>query len=137
MRHLVNVRLRREDLQIWCDDCLILVECKGIEQSTPRDHKVSQIKKYIDHRLNIVKSKLPVFGLTVINHNNTKVWHNRNRNPIDNIKHEYAIASGYGIITTIELLNGFWQLKNNIITFDTFKNKIKQPGYLTFGDRAG
>ena len=28
VRHLVNVRPKREDLQIWCDDCIIIVECK-------------------------------------------------------------------------------------------------------------
>jgi hypothetical protein len=136
VRHLVNVRPKREDLQIWCDDCLILAECKGTKYSVPPDAELNQIKKYIDHRANIIKSKLPVFGLTIINHDNSKLYHNRNRNPIDKNKHEYAVASQYGIITTVDLVRGFLFLKNNNITFDTFKQTIKQFGVIKFGDRA-
>lgn len=136
VRHLVNVRPKREDLQIWCNDCLILIECKGTKNSIPPDHELSQIKKYIDHRANIIKSNLPVFGLTIINHDNSKQFHNRNKNPIDKSKHEYAIAGGYGIITTIELVRGFLLLKNNNITFDTFKQIIIKHGNIKFGDRA-
>ena len=136
VRHLVNVRPKREDLQIWCNDCLILVECKGTYRSVPDDKELSQIKKYIDHRTNIVKSTIPVFGLTVINHDNSKLYHNRNKNPFDKSKHEYAIASQYGIITTVDLVRGFLLLKNNIITFDTFKQTIKQFGIIKFGDRV-
>jgi len=136
VRHLVNVRPKREDLQIWCDDCLILVECKGTYRSVPDDKELSQIKKYIDHRSNIIKSKIPVFGLTVINHDNSKLYQKRNKNPFDKSKQEYAIASQYGIVTTTELLEGFVLLKNNIITFDTFKQKLKQFGVINFGDRV-
>lgn len=133
VRHLQNARPKHEDLQIWCDDCLILIECKGTNRSVPDDKVLGQVKKYIDHRANIIKSKLPVFGLTVINHDNSKSIDNRNMKPIDKNKNEYAKAGQYGIITTIELVKGFVLLKNNDITFEQFKNKIKQYGLITFG----
>ena len=132
VRHLTKVRPEREDLQIWCDDCLILVECKGIKSSVPPDHEISQIKKYIDHRKNIVKSQLPVFGLTILNHDNSKDWDNRNPNPVDNQKNEYAMASEYGIVTTLDLVQGFILLKNKGITFEQFKNLIKRQGLIKF-----
>ncbi len=136
VRHLKKVKPLREDLQIWCDDCLILIECKGTIHSIPSDDLLGPIKKYIDHRVNIVKSKLPVFGLTVLNNDNSKNIDKRNKNSIDKHKAEYAEASKYGIITTIELVNGFLLLKNNIITFEQFKNTIKQFGLIKFGVRA-
>ena len=136
VRHLVNVRPKREDLQIWCNDCIILAECKGTKNAVPPDHELSQIKKYIDHRVNIAKSKLPVYGLTIINHDNSKQFHNRNKNPIDKSKHEYAVASGYGVITTVELVHGFLLLKNNQVTFDLFKQTIIKHGNIKFDGRV-
>ncbi len=50
VRHLQNVRPKREDLQIWCDDCVILVECKGSKNTIPQDNEIGQIKKYIDNQ---------------------------------------------------------------------------------------
>jgi len=47
VRHLKNVTPKREDLQIWCDDCIIIIECKGTKYSIPQDNEVSQVLKYI------------------------------------------------------------------------------------------
>jgi hypothetical protein len=132
VRRLENVRPKREDLQIWCSDCIILAECKGTKHSVPKDNEIGQVKKYVDYRKNKIISQLPVFGITIINHDNSKSFNHRNKNPIDKYKHEYAVSGQYGIITSIELVNGFLKLKNNIISFDDFKNKIKQFGLITF-----
>lgn len=133
VRHLQNARPKREDLQIWCDDCIILAECKGSKYSVPSDNEIGQVLKYINFRKNTLKSELPVFGLTIINHDNSKPIDKRNKKPIDKNKDEYAKAGQYGIITTIELAKGFVMLKNNNITFEQFKNTIKQHGLITFG----
>lgn len=133
VRHLQNAKPKREDLQIWCKDSLILVECKGTYRQIPDDKELGQVKKYIDHRTNIIKSKLPVFGLTVINHDNRKQASKRNKRPIDKCKEDYAKAGQYGILTTIELVKGFVLLKNSKITFQQFKDTIKQCGLITFG----
>ena len=42
------------------------------------------------------------------------------------------IAGQYGILTTIELTKGFLLLKNSNITFEQFKNTIKQYVLITF-----
>lgn len=136
VRHLRNPKPLREDLQIWCDDCIILVECKGTKHSVPSDDLITPIKKYIDHRANIVKCKLPVFGLTIINLDNSKHIDKRNKNPIDKNKAEYAEAGKYGVVTSIELAGGFLLLKNNDITFEQFKNTIRRHGLVSFGVRA-
>lgn len=133
VRHLQNLRPKREDLQIWCNDCIIIAECKGSKHSVPSDNEVGQVLKYINFRKNNLKSKLPVFGLTIINHDNSKTIDKRNKKPIDKNKDEYAKAGQYGIVTTIELVKGFVLLKNNDITFEQFKNTIKQFGLITFG----
>lgn len=120
-------------MQVWCDNCLILIECKGTKKAVLSDDLITPIKKYIDHRINIIKSKLPVYGLTVLNNDNSKNIDTRNKNSIDKQKAEYAEAGKYGIITSIELVKGFLLLKNDIITFEHFKNTIQQNGLITFG----
>lgn len=136
VKHLKNVRPKREDLQVWCEDCLILIECKGTYKTVPPDHEVGQIKKYIDHRKNIVRSTLPVYGLTVINHDFNKPHDKRNTNPFGKYKNEYALGSSYGMITTSELLNGFILLKNGDIDFETFKRFLLKTGEIKFSGRA-
>lgn len=133
VRHLRYARPKCEDLQIWCDDCIIIVECKGSKYSVPSDNEIGQVLKYINFRKNNLKSELPVFGCTIINHDNSKPIDKRNKTPIDKNKNEYAKAGQYGIITTIELVKGFVMLKNNDMTFENFKNTIKQYGLIQFG----
>ena len=132
VRYLVNPRQKREDLQIWCEDCIIIVECKGLKAIHPSLDEICAVKKYIDFRKNKILSHLPIFGLTVINHDNSKHFQQRIKNPIDTFKIEYVIAQKFSVILTTELVKGFLLLKNKIITFEYFKNKIKQHGLVTF-----
>lgn len=50
----------REDLQIWCPDCLIVIECKGSKNMEPPDAELNQIKRYIDYRENTIKARYPL-----------------------------------------------------------------------------
>jgi hypothetical protein len=136
VRHLKKIRPQREDLQIWCDDCIIIVECKGLQSPTPPNDEVGAVKKYVDFRKKNLQSTLPVFGLTVINHDNSKLINDRHKFPIDELKKGYAIAGEYGVVTTIELVNGFILLKNKDITFEEFKSTIKQIGLIKFSVRT-
>jgi hypothetical protein len=132
VRHLVKARPKREDLQVWCDDCIIIVECKGTKSEHPPNDEIGAVKKYVEYRKSKLQSLLPIFGLTIINHDNRKHFQKRILNPLDTYKIEYVIAQQFSVILTTELVKGFLLVKNNIISFEQFKNKIKQHGLITF-----
>jgi hypothetical protein len=77
-----------------------------------------------------------VYGLTVINHDFNKPYNRRDQHPFDKFKNEYALAGSYGVLTTVELLNGFVLLKNGNIDFETFKFCLIQTGEIRFSGRV-
>lgn len=106
-KHLINQKPKREDLQIWFDDCVILVECKGVKASNPRYDEVGAVKKYVDYRKKFENWNLPVHGLLVINHDNERNVEMRTKKPLDKLKTDYILAQDFGVITTYELVKGF------------------------------
>lgn len=133
VRHLRKVKPEREDLQIWLDDMLILVECKGIGSHMPNDADLNQIVRYVNYKA--TNSLLPVKGIVIFNHDLKKPIDKRNKTPIDKMKEEYAKTSGYGVIHVSQLINGFIQLKNNQINLVQFKDTLLTTGIVKFGDQ--
>lgn len=131
----VGKRYKREDVQIWTDNKLIVIEAKGITRSTPKDHECEQIAKYMRLRKMKIADR-QVFGLFVVNHDNQKHHAKRNPTPFDQQKVEYAEAGEYGLTTTIELLKAFCQIKTERLTIEEFENKICTKGLIRFESRS-
>ena len=131
----VGKKYQREDLQIWTDNKLIVIEAKGITRPTPSDPECGQIAKYMRLRGKKITDKT-VFGLFVVNHDNDKHPCRRNPTPFDKNKIEYAEASEYGLTTTIELLKAFIQIKTGRLTVGEFENKICSTGLISFESRS-
>ena len=127
----VGKKYKREDLQIWTGNKLIVIEAKGITRLTPKEHECEQIAKYIRLRKMKLNNK-QVFGFFVVNHDNQNHYSRRNPTPFDKQKVEYAEAGEYGLTTTIELLKAFCQIKTKRLTIEEFENKICTKGLIRF-----
>ena len=136
--HFKNEKLnpKREDLQLWTEDELFIVEVKGVSKSSPQKHDLMQVLPYFRENENRVKDH-KVFGLIIINHDNKKPFKYRSSTFKDAEKHRDAVLCNYGFISTIDLIWGFLLLKTGKMTFEEFKEKLKQFGLITYDSKGG
>jgi hypothetical protein len=127
---------KREDLQLYFEDELFVLEVKGISAVNPGRADVMQVFPYIAENRKRQQDK-KVYGFTIINHDKKNHPTNRPKRFKDEERENDAINCGYGFISTIDLVIGFQKLKQQSINFDQFKEQLKQTGMITFDSKGG
>lgn len=121
-----------EDLQITSGDTLILIEAKGDKSENTSYKGSDQILRYVTRRKSEIKDKV-IHGIHIVNHH-LKQPDFRKRNPkafgTDMIKD--AEAGKFGLLTTVELLNGYVKLKRKELSIEGFDGTIKSSGHIKF-----
>jgi hypothetical protein len=126
----ISKKFGAEDLQLWFDDKLLLIEATGFKSQNAEENKGMQVKKWIPIRQDENPDK-SVFGLLIVNHNN-KIKYDKRKIPFNARYIKIAESNKIGIITTTELLKSFSLLKNNILSLNQFKDKICLHGMIEF-----
>lgn len=127
----VGTKYKEEDLRIFINDKLILVEVTGNNKSQTDEDKGHAITKHIS----IKQSQYPdlqVLGLFVFNHDNTRPFNRRSSKPFSNKLINIALHNKYSLISTVELLKAFIKIKKNELTLDDFTNKLCNLGEVKY-----
>lgn len=92
----------REDLQVFCDDKVLLVEIKGIHGSKPKDEDVLAVSKYyapfMKRTLNV-----QVSGLSIVNHHRAFAPLDRESNPFRQDVIDASERDEIGLLTSWDL----------------------------------
>lgn len=122
----VPENLGNEDMRIWFDNTLMIVEITGTKKNSTED-KTHQISKHIPERKSNYPS-LDVKGLFITNHNNDVDVGKRSKNPFTKRQGKFAKDHGYIITTTITLFFSYLSIKSGSMSLDDFKRNISTPG---------
>lgn len=127
----------REDLQILQGNRKTIIEVKGKERGLISMPDLTTVNRYLvkERAADEKKGKqLSYHGLFVLNHESAMkdVVKRAKTVAFDAERIETAIDHGFGILTIMELFNGYKKLKNGIITFDEFDRILHQPGLVKF-----
>jgi hypothetical protein len=123
----VNKKSSDEDIQLFVDNRLIIIEATGSANPTAKDLKVFQIIKHVPDR----KTQYPnlkVVPTFIINQDNEKDFWLRNKPPFDKRQIHLAKSNGMTITTTVDLLMAFVQIKEEKISPEEFIDKLCIPG---------
>lgn len=112
-----------EDIRLWTDDSLIIFEATGINKKSPTHGKAHSITRYVPIRQQ-ENPNLKVYGSFIVNHDNKKHYKKRNPKPFDNNTKEIATAHKYSLLTTVDLLNWFLELKIGTMSKDEILKRI-------------
>jgi hypothetical protein len=123
----VDKKYGEEDIRLWVDDRLIVIEVTGIDTPNPKQDKTHQISKHIPKRQSQYVEK-KVTGLFIVNHDNDKEYKNRNKKPYDNKITEIAKSHNYTLMTTIDLLNAYTMIKMEKLKSEEFIEKLCSTG---------
>ncbi len=124
-KHIENVdkKYKEEDIRLFTDNILLIIEVTGIDNATPKFSKAHQISMHIPKRQSDFE-ELNVFGAFIINHDNKKYFKNRHKKPFTLEIQEISKSHKYSLITTVELLNDFINFKKGLITRNEILNKL-------------
>lgn len=125
----VDKKYKDEDIRLFHHDTLIIIEVTGIDAANPQENKAHQITKHIPTRQN-ENPNLNVFGLFVVNHENTKAYNKRSKRPFSDKLDKIAKSHKYGLITTVDLFYAFLEFKNNKFTPDKLISKLCSTGII-------
>lgn len=131
-----RIKPQREDLQLWSDKELFIIEVKGIKNINPANSDLMQVLPYLAAQ----KIRMPdkdIYGLSIINHDNKNHVLNRPLTFKDEIKEQDAKNLKFGFISTKDLVRGFWFLKTGQIDFEKFINSLKKYGLITYDSKGG
>jgi hypothetical protein len=131
-----RIKPQREDLQAWEGNDLFVIEAKGISKENPSHPDSTQVLKYMKETEKRVTDK-KVYGITIINHSKQLHVSNRRQTFRDNEREKDVANFGIGYMSTYDLLIGFWHLKMGRITFEQFKDSLKQIGLITYDSKGG
>jgi hypothetical protein len=123
-----------EDIIIWGENRLTVIEIKGTKQKMPTQADSSQVLKYLLERKNNYPD-LQVHGITIVNHDNGKSPNNRAKNPFDKDRIRHAENGEYGLVSALDLFIDFHKIKRGIITFEDFDKRLHQKGLLEIGSK--
>lgn len=96
----------KEDLRLWFDDKLLIIEATGTEKKDNNEGKAHQISKHIPLRQQEFP-KFKVFGVFISNHDNKKIYNQRNPKSFDKRLIQIAESHNYTVTTTVDLFNAF------------------------------
>lgn len=125
----VGKQLQKEDLRIVQKDKIIIAEITGTNKRTSKDSKTSQILKHLNVRRKAGENAYAVF---IVNHDNEKPISERNNKPFSDDQIKYAEAGGYGLITTLDLIDAFKKYKLNQLSMTEFESKLCSFGHIMF-----
>lgn len=123
-----------EDLRIWTDECVIIVDSNGNNNTTLKSAHIHKVSKYM--ALGAKVKSMNGFtrrGLVVVNHDKSKHYSMRSKTPFTDAKEvEYAEINNIGLVTTVQLLKGYIKVKTGEITLDEFHRRITLNGIIEF-----
>ena len=128
-KHKTN-KFLEEDLQVEIEEGLLVIEVKGIGR-TSKDEECSQIDK-IKHRREKDRGKFDVFGLYIVNHQRFMPALLRENPPFNEQQIEDAEISERGLLTTWQLFNLYYSIKNECITKEESRKALLKPGLIEF-----
>lgn len=123
-------RVLEEDIQIETEEGLIIIECKGIG-GTSTDADCSQISK-IKHRRCKQRNKFDVFAIYLVNHQRYLPPLQRNNPPFNEIQIQDALSDERGLLTTWQLFNLYYEIKNGIISKEEARISLINFGLIEF-----
>lgn len=125
-----------EDMHIKYNDKYIYIEGKCQKNiGVPEMHNVTVIHSYVETAKHREPGK-DIVGLFIINPHCAEFDIRKRKVAVfDDDRKEKSLALKFGMITTLELLNGFQKLKQNQITFEDFHNTILQHGEIKFSGK--
>lgn len=121
---------KEEDLQIKTQKGLLLIEIKGIK-NTSKDTDCNQISKIIK-RTRILQPTINIYGLYIANQERFTPPLERRNPPFTKNQIEDAKNDERGLLTTWDLFNLFVNIENGLITKNEAMNKFHEVGYISF-----
>jgi hypothetical protein len=119
-----------EDIQVEFDNGLLIIECKGIG-GTSSDADCSQISK-IKHRRCRERGKFDVHAIYIVNHQRYLPPLKRQNPPFTDHQKQDAINDERGLLTTWQLFNLYFEIKNGIISKEEARKLILNHGQIEF-----
>ena len=123
----VDQKYRDEDIRLWHDDMLFIIEITGVDTPQPTDNKAHQISKHIPIR-QMQYPDYKVVGLFIVNHNNKKEYSKREKKPFSERLINIAEYHKYTLITTVDLLKAFVRINNNHLKVLDFIQALCKTG---------
>jgi hypothetical protein len=117
-----------EDLRLWVDNKLFIIEATGTGNKDNNETKALQIIKHIPSRQR-ENPAFKVLGVFISNHDNKKPLNERNTKSFDKRLIEFA-ESYCTITTTIDLFNAFINIKKGLLTPNELIDKLTVFGEL-------
>lgn len=124
-----NEEILREDIQIWDNDDLYIIEVKGIGR-TSTDSECSQIVKHRRKREKENRDK-NVWPIYIVNHQRYMNPLLRDNPPFKDNQIEYAEDDERGLLTTWQLFKQFKFIEAGIFTKEETRNSLKKIGLIT------
>ncbi|MEI6349177.1 MAG: hypothetical protein WCP69_14610 [Bacteroidota bacterium] len=128
----IDKKYKEEDIRLWADNFLLIIEVTGIENRNPPFKKCHQISMHIPKR----QSEYPclkVFGLFVVNHDCKRHYSKREKKPFNSKISETAQLHNYTLATTLDLLNLFILFKNGTLCRNEILKKLCSTGEFKLG----
>lgn len=119
-----------EDLQVETEDGLLVIEIKGIG-GTSRDEECSQIEKIKNRRMR-ERESFDVFGLYIVNHQRYQPPLIRKNPPFKQQQIEDAENERRGLLTTWQLFNLYYSIKNKCISKEEARKTLLKFGLIEF-----
>ena len=124
-----NEEILREDIQIWDNDDLYIIEVKGIGR-TSTDSECSQIVKHRRKREKENRDK-NVWPIYIVNHQRYMNPSLRDNPPFKDNQIDYAEDDERGLLTTWQLFKQFKFIEAGIFTKEETRNSLKKIGLIT------
>lgn len=122
--------LLEEDIQVKYEDCILVIEVKGIG-GTSKDSECSQINKIKYRRAKELKT-FEIYGLYLVNNERFLPPKDRTIPPFDKQKISDADNEERGLLTTYQLFKLFFWIEQGIVTKEDARNSLIQIGLVKF-----
>ena len=128
----ITEKYGEEDLRLFVDNKLFIIEATGTEKKDNNEGKAHQISKHIQLRQKEF-SDIKVIGLFISNHDNKKPFNQRNQKSFEKRLIEIAKSNGYTVTTTIDLLYAFINIKKGLLTTTELTEQLSLTGEFKMG----
>lgn len=126
----LNPSVKEEDIQIETEKGLLIIEVKGIF-GTSKDDECAQISKIRFRRMED-RQKFDVFSLYIVNNQRMLPPMDRKNPPFTELQIQDAIREKRGLLTTWQLFNLFFNIRNGILTKEQARAAFWEVGLIDF-----